>query len=188
MENLNDVVANTKKPTAKAVQDALVANAEIAVSSTLSDEDTAKILNLFYGCKDKASGFKWYEVKNAKDSTEEKEKELWVKFQNPYYKALRTAFKTKTGKDLSNPSTYWLRIKNAGKGLVEGTRKLGKGADKTPEDRLLIATHPRWAEYARLEEPTHRQTEIQDLLSQLIFKIGHDPQKVDLVKLGLKKS
>lgn len=188
MENLNDVVANTKKPTAKAVQDALVANAEIAVSSTLSDEDTAKILNLFYGCKDKASGFKWYEVKNAKDSTKEKEKELWVKFQNPYYKALRTAFKTKTGKDLSNPSTYWLRIKNAGKGLVEGTRKLGKGADKTPEDRLLIATHPRWAEYARLEEPTHRQAEIQDLLSQLIFKIGHDPQKVDLVKLGLKKS
>jgi len=187
MENLNKTVAVSKKPTAKAVQDALVANAEIAISSTLSDDDTASALNMFYGCKDKVSGFKWYDVKNAKDSTDPEEKELWTKFQNPYYKALRTAFKNKTGKDLSNPSTYWARIKNAGRAIAEGVRKPGKGADKTPEDRLLIATHPRWAEYARMEAQTKRQAEIQDLLSQLIFKIGHDPQKVDLVKLGLKK-
>lgn len=187
MENVNKAVASSKKPTAKAVQDALIANAEIAISSTLSDDDTAEQLNKFFGCLDKTSGFKWYDVKNAKDSTDPEEKGLWTKFQSPYYKALRSAFKAKTGKDLSNPSTYWARIKNAGRALAEGVRAPNSGKEKTPEERLLVATHPRWAEYARMEEMTPRQVEIQDLLAQVIFKIGHDPQKVDLVKLGLKK-
>lgn len=182
MENISKTVAVSKKPTAQAVIESLTQAADLGVQSAMSDDTAALNLNAYF------PGFKWYDVKNAKDSTDPVEKELWTKFQNPYYKALRASYKQRKGKELTNASTYWGRIKSAGKAFAEGTRVVGQRTDKTPEERLLVVAHPRWAEFARMEAQTKRQAEIQDLLSQLILKIGHDPQKVDLVKLGLKKS
>lgn len=180
MENLNKTVAVSKKPTASAIAGSFKATAEAIVAGDLSVETIALDLNAYFADA-------WYEISNAKDATEGDGKELWTKFQKPFYKALDDAYTAKKGKPYSNKSTVWARIKATAKQLREGTKQVGQRKEKSPEERLLVAVQPRWSEYARMEAQTKRQAEIQDLLSQLILKIGHDPQKVDLKKLGLTK-
>lgn len=181
MENISKAVASSKKPTASAIAGSFKAVAESIVAGDLSVATVADSLCAYYG------DVRWFDIANAREATDEVGKELWNKFQKPFYTALDSAYKAKMGREYPNKSVVWGRIKSAGKDKIDGTRRLGNPADRTPEQRMLIAIHPRWAEYAKMEALTVRQKDILDKTSALIKAIGHDPQKVDLKALGLKK-
>ena len=180
MENITKAVASSKKPTASVIASSFKAIAESIVAGDLSVATVADSLCAYYG------DVRWFDVTNAKDATDDLGKELWNKFQKPFYTALDIAYKAKKGKPYPNKSTVWSRIKGAGKELKDGTSRLGTPKQLTPEERMLRDVYPRWAEFAKLEALTVRQKDILDKAHALIKAIGHDPQKVDLKALGLK--
>ena len=180
MENISKTVAVSKKPTAASIAKSFKATAEAIVAGDLSVETVASDLNLYYDLP-------WYEISNAKDATDDLGKELWTKFQKPFYKALDDAYTARKGKPYSNKSTVWGRVKAMAKELREGTKQLGQRKELSPEERILRDVWPRWAEFAKMEELTARQKDILDKAYALIKAIGHDPQKVDLKALGLRK-
>ena len=180
MENISKTVAVSKKPTAASIAKSFKATAEAIVAGDLSVETIAADMNRYYEIP-------WYEISNAKDATDDVGKELWTKFQKPFYTALDTAYQEKKGKPYSNKSTVWGRVKAMAKELREGKRQVGQRKELSPEERILRDVWPRWAEFAKMEELSARQKDILDKANALIRAIGHDPQKVDLKALGLRK-
>jgi len=89
----------------------------------------------------------------------------------------------------SNASNRFEQIKAIAREIVEGKRLPGKGGSpkKTLTELAIRDGHPIWARFAREEELTDREMKIMKAADALIRACGHDPQKVDLKALGLKK-
>ena len=195
MENQSKAVASLKKPTFADVQSVIVETASATVGADASELSLALVCNRFFGAKKGAHN--WYAVENVDKATDDDGK-LIKKVRDELYNALHVKAKARaeaegvTGEKLkkvkySNPSTVWNRIKGKAKEEIEGTLRLGEKKDFTPTERTIRDIHPRWSEFARAEELTDREMKIMQALDAVIRVCGHDPQKVDLKALGLKK-
>lgn len=195
MENIQKAVASSKKLTFADVQSQIVETASATVGADASELSLALVVNDFFGAKKGAHN--WYAVENVDKATDDAGK-LIKKVRDELYNALHVKAKARaeaegvTGEKLkkvkySNPSTVWNRIKGKAKDSIEGTLRLGSKTDFTPTERTIRDIHPRWAEFARAEELTDREMKIMKALDEVIRACGHDPQKVDLKALGLKK-
>ena len=195
MENQSKAVASSKKLTFADVQSQIVQCATDTVSADASELSLALVINDFFGAKKGAHN--WYAVENVDKATDDAGK-LIKKVRDELYIALHTKARSRAeaegvrGEKLkkvkySNPSTVWNRVKGKAKDSIEGTLRLGEKKDFTPTERTIRDIHPRWAEFARAEELTTRESKIMDALAGVIKACGYDPQKVDLKALGLKK-
>jgi len=195
MENQTKAVASSKKLTFADVQSQIVETASATVGADASELSLALVINDFFGAKKGAHN--WYAVENVDKATDDGGK-LIKKVRDELYTALHTKARVRAeaegvrGEKLkkvryTNPSTVWNRIKGKAKEQIEGTLLLGERKDFTPSERTLRDTHPRWAEYARMDSLTVSDKKVMDALAGVIRACGHDPQKVDLKALGLKK-
>lgn len=195
MENITKAVASSKKLTFADVQSQIVQCASDNVNADASELSLALVINDFFGAKKGAHN--WYAVENVDKATDEAGK-LIKKVRDELYIALHTKARARAeaegvrGEKLkkvkySNTSTVWARVKSKAKEQIEGTLRLGNAKELSPADRALRDIHPRWSEYARMEVLTERDKKVMDALANVIKAIGHDPQKVDLKALGLKK-
>ena len=195
MENIQKAVASSKKLTFADVQAQIAETASATVGADVSELSLALVINDFFNAKKGAHN--WYAVENVDKATDEGGK-LIKKVRDELYNALHIKARARaeaegvTGEKLkkvkySNPSTVWTRVKGKAKDRIEGTLRLGTKADLTPSERAIRDTHPRWAEYARMESLTDRDKKVMDALASVIKACGHDTQKVDLKALGLKK-
>ena len=195
MENVTKAVASSKKLTFADVQAQIAETASATVGADVSELSLALVINDFFGAKKGAHN--WYAVENVDKATDDAGK-LIKKVRDELYNALHIKAKARaeaegvTGEKLkkvkySNPSTVWNRVKGKAKDRIEGVTRLGTAKEFTPSERTLRDTHPRWAEYARMESLTDRDKKVMDALAGVIKACGHDPQKVDLKALGLKK-
>lgn len=211
MENLNKkAVASAIKcsrPTTAEVDQALTALATGAVEFETSEAGVSHLMLMHFGFEFNNAGevtkrgFAFYEmVGDAIEKATDPEGKSVRHFRDVYYLGLHTAKREKakranpsiSDKDLKkvkypNPSTKFDRIKSLAKQAVEGNLVLGTPKQLSPRDRALRDSHPRWAEYAKMETLTTQDKKIMDALAAVIRACGHDPQKVDLKALGLKK-
>lgn len=195
MENITKAVASSKKLTFADVKSQIVECASATVGADASELSLALVINDFFGAKKGAHN--WYAVENVDKATDDAGK-LIKKVRDELYVALHTKARARAETEgvrgdklkkvkYSNPSTVWNRIKGKAKESIEGTLRLGSPKELSPADRALRDIHPRWSEYARMEALTDRDKRVMDALANVIKAIGHDPQKVDLKALGLKK-
>jgi hypothetical protein len=216
MENQTKVVADSKAtsvPSMNTVIAELEGFASKAVDFDTAAESVSVTLLEYFGYQfntektkvleaSKKDAYPWFnQVGDAiQKATDDNGKDL-RKFRDTLYLALHVQAKAKakainpsiTDEALkkvkyTNPSNRFDQIKSVAKGIVEGSRRLGKrGADRSVTELALRDCHPAWARLAKLEELTDREMKIMKALDAVIRACGHDPQKVDLKALGLKK-
>jgi len=213
MENVNKkTVASAIKcsrPTTVEVNEALDNYASVVSDFDTSGETLCMVLLKHFGYvmaesgKVTEHGYAWFnQVGNAIQTATDPDGKSLRKFRDTLYVNLHERSRAKaklknpsiSDKELKavkypNVSNRFEQIKVIAREIVEGKRIAGqKGGNKKTLTELAIRdAHPIWARFAREEELTEREAKIMKAADALIRACGHDPQKVDLKALGLKK-
>lgn len=194
MENIEVLLASTKKPTIASVIEQAKSVASLSADADMSEQGLGLLVNKFFGTE-KADQEKWYDYTNLDKATEGPKKQV-RQIQKAFYDALHIRAKEKAkmaGKTdeqvkktkYSNPSTPWDRVKRHAKAGIEGFSRLGERKEYSYKEKAIKALWPVWNQIATAVNTTHEDLAFQKDLAEFLQKhSGKTAQQINVNKLG----
>jgi len=194
MENIEVMLASTKKPTMASVLEQAKSVASLSADADLSEKGLGMLVNKFFSTQ-KADQEKWYDYTDLDKATDGPKKQV-RQIQKAFYDALHVRAKEKAKMagasdaqvkktKYSNPSTVWDRVKRHAKSDVEGFSRLGERKEYSYKEKAIKALWPVWNQIATAVNTTHEDLEFQKDLAIFLQKhSGKSPQHIKVNELG----
>ena len=194
MENIEVMLASTKKPTLESVIAQAKSVASLSADADMSEKGLGMLVNKHLGTK-KADQEKWYEYTDLDKATEGPKKTV-RQIQKAFYDALHVRAKEKAKMagasdaqvkktKYSNPSTVWDRVKRHAKAEIEGFNRLGERKEYSYKDKVIKALWPVWNQIATATSTTHEDLELQKEVATFLQEVsGKTAQHIKINELG----
>jgi len=194
MENIETLLAASKKPSLNAVIEQAKSVASLSADADMSEQGLGLLINKHLGTT-KLDTTKWYEYTDLDKATEGPKKAV-RQIQKAFYDALHIRAKEKAkmaGKSdeqvkktkYSNPSTVWDRVKRHAKADIEGFNRLGERKEYSYKDKVIRGLWPVWNQIAKATNTTHEDMELQKRVAAFLQEIsGKTAQSIKIDELG----
>lgn len=194
MENIEVMLASTKKPTIASVLEQAKSVASLSADADMSEKGLGMLVNKFFGTQ-KGDPDKWYEYTDLDKATEGPKKQV-RQIQKTFYDALHVRAKEKAKMagasdaqvkktKYSNPSTVWDRVKRHAKAEIEGFNRLGERKEYSYKDKVIKGLWPVWNQIATATNTTHEDLELQKKVAEFLQEVsGKIAQQIKINELG----
>jgi len=194
MENIEVMLASTKKPTLASVLEQAKSVASLSADADMSEQGLGLLVNKLFATQ-ASDPEKWYEYTDLDKATDGPKKQV-RQIQKTFYDALHLRAKEKAKMAgatddqvkktrYSNPSTPWDRVKRHAKAGIEGFSRLGERKEYSYKDKVIKGLWPVWNQIATATNTTHEDLELQKKVAAFLQEIsGRTAQHIKINELG----